>query len=139
MEPVAPNLVSLALRNNGWETISGHSRILLGHGRNRPSLGVKILIYFLKCRFRGRRRICERPYAAFVVGTVHCARPGAHFVAGAALCAPLGADFVPGAALCEPPYADFVAHTALCEHSYADFVAGAAICSCRFRGRHSTL
>ena len=30
IEPVASNLVSLALRNDGCETVSDHSRIILG-------------------------------------------------------------------------------------------------------------
>ena len=30
IEPVASNLASLALRNDGCETVSGHSRIMLG-------------------------------------------------------------------------------------------------------------
>ena len=40
IEPVASNLASLALRNDGCETVSGH-RIILGHGRNRPSIGLE--------------------------------------------------------------------------------------------------
>ena len=32
IEPVASNLASLALRNDGCETVSGHSRIMLGSG-----------------------------------------------------------------------------------------------------------
>ena len=30
MEPVAPKLASQGLRNDGCETVSGHSRIMLG-------------------------------------------------------------------------------------------------------------
>ena len=56
IEPVASNLASLALRNDGCETVSGHSRILVGHGRNRPSSGIRVFTCFLKCRFRGRKK-----------------------------------------------------------------------------------
>ena len=54
IEPVASNLASLALRNDGRETVSGHARIMVGHGRNRPSIGIRVFTCFLKCRFRGR-------------------------------------------------------------------------------------
>ena len=51
---VAPKLASQGLRNDGCETVSGHARIILGHGRNRPSIGIRVFTCFLKCRFRGR-------------------------------------------------------------------------------------
>ena len=50
MEPVTPKLASQGLRNDGCETVSGHAR----HGRNRPSIGIRVFTCFLKCRFRGR-------------------------------------------------------------------------------------
>ena len=55
MEPMAPKLASQGLRNDGCETVSGHARIMLGHARNRPSIGIrKVFTCFLNCRFRGR-------------------------------------------------------------------------------------
>ena len=41
MEPVAPKLVRQGLRNDGCETVSGHSR-------NRPSIGIRVFTCFLK-------------------------------------------------------------------------------------------
>ena len=43
LEPVAPKLASQGLRNDG-----GHARIILGHGRNRPSIGIRGFTCFLK-------------------------------------------------------------------------------------------
>ena len=40
-------LRSWQVRNDGCETVSGH-------GRNRPSIGIRVFACFLKCRFRGR-------------------------------------------------------------------------------------
>ena len=56
IEPVASNLASLALRNDGCETVSDHARIMVGHGRNRPSIGIRVFTCFLKCRFRGTKK-----------------------------------------------------------------------------------
>ena len=39
---------------DGLGSCSDHSRIILGHGRNRPSFGIRVFTCFLKCRFRGR-------------------------------------------------------------------------------------
>ena len=39
---------------DGLGSFSDHSRIILGHGRNRPSIGIRVFTCFLKCRFRGR-------------------------------------------------------------------------------------
>ena len=45
-------LASQGLRNDGCETVSGHSRIMLGscsdHARNRPSIGIRGFTCFLK-------------------------------------------------------------------------------------------
>ena len=35
-------------------TVARRSRIILGHGRNRPSIGITVFTCFLKRRFRGR-------------------------------------------------------------------------------------
>ena len=48
IEPVASNLAILALRNDGRKTVSGHARIMVGHGRNRPSIGIRVFTCFLK-------------------------------------------------------------------------------------------
>ena len=39
---------------DGLGSCSDHARIMLGHGRNRPSIGIRVFTCFLKCRFRGR-------------------------------------------------------------------------------------
>ena len=39
---------------DGLGSFSDHSRIILGHGRNRPSIGITVFTCFLKCRFHGR-------------------------------------------------------------------------------------
>ena len=39
---------------DGLGSCSDHSRIILGHGRNRPSIGIRVFTCFLKCSFRGR-------------------------------------------------------------------------------------
>ena len=97
------------------------------HGRNRPSIVIRVFTCFLNCRVRGAA-LCEPPCADFVAGAALCEPPCADFVAGTALCEPPCADFVAGAALCEPPRADFVAGTALCEPPCADVVASTALC-----------
>ena len=51
IEPVASNLASLALRNDGCETVSGHARVMAGSCSNRPSIVVRVFTCFLKCRF----------------------------------------------------------------------------------------
>ena len=54
----APNPAGKAQRNDGCETVSGHGRMMLGscsdHGRNRPSIVIRVFTCFLKCRVRGR-------------------------------------------------------------------------------------
>ena len=35
-------------------TVARRSRVILGHGRNRPSIRIRVFTCFLKCRFRGR-------------------------------------------------------------------------------------
>ena len=71
IEPVASNLASLALRNDGCETVSGHSRIMVGHGRNRPSIGIRVFTCFLKCRFRGRKKHFVNLYVQISFVNVH--------------------------------------------------------------------
>ena len=43
----SPNLDGEAPRNDGCEAVSRH-------GRNRPSIVIRVFTCFLKCRFRGR-------------------------------------------------------------------------------------
>ena len=130
MEPVAPKLASQGLRNDGCETVSGHSRIMLGHGRNRPSIGIRVFTVhlFLEVQISWQAQHFVNLHVQISWQAQHfCEPPCADFVAGAALCEPPCADFVAGAALCEPPCADVVAGAALCEPPCADFVAGAAL------------
>ena len=65
IEPVASNLASLALRNDGRETVPGHARIMVGHGRNRPSIGIRVFTCFLKRRFRGRHSTLRTSMSRF--------------------------------------------------------------------------
>ena len=39
---------------DGLGSCPDHARIMLGHGRNRPSIGIRVFTCVLKCRFRGR-------------------------------------------------------------------------------------
>ena len=41
-------------------------------GRNRPSIAIRVLTCFLKCRFRGSAALCEPPRASFVAGAALC-------------------------------------------------------------------
>ena len=41
---------------DGLGSFSDHARIMVGHGRNRPSIGIRVFTCFLKCRFRGRKK-----------------------------------------------------------------------------------
>ena len=121
IEPVASNLVSLALRNDVCETVSDHSRIV-------PPLRLEFSLVSWSADFVAGAALCKPPCTDFVAGAALCEPPCTDFLAGAARCEPPCADFVAGAALCEPPCADFLAGAAHCEPRGADFVAGAALC-----------
>ena len=102
---------------DGPGSFSDHARIMVGHGRKRPSIGIRVFTCFLKCRFRGRKKHFVNLHVQisgqvqhFVNVHVQISWQAQHFVnleaQISALCERPRADFVAGAAHCEPPGAD---------------------------------
>ena len=56
------------------------------HGRNRPSIGIRVFTCFLKCRFRGRCSMCRFRGRCSTLCTSMCRFPGRHSTLGTSMC-----------------------------------------------------